>query len=440
MSEHAKFRFRSADGLRDRARELGMELPFEDDISALLENASIAGRRLPNRLAVLPMEGADADASGAPTDMTLRRYRRFAAGGCGLIWFEATAVRPDGRSNPRQLMLTEGTLAAFTRLVAETRAAAAGTSGTGGPPLLILQLTHSGRFSKPEGTPRPVIVHHSPSLDPLHGLPADHPLIGDEELEAVRDDLIGAARLASAAGFDGVDVKACHGYLLSELLASHTRKGSRYGAAFENRSRLLLDAVRAVRREAPDLIVTSRISAADTVPYPYGFGMDPGEPEAFNMKEPTALALRLVETGVGILSYSLGVPFWKPQYGRPFDEPVPGGSTPDEHPLEGVARHLRVAAELQRAFPEIPVVGAGYSWLRQYFPYVGAAMVRSGGTAVVGLGRGALAYPDLAADLAGKGRLDPRKVCTTCSLCSHLLRQGRPSGCVLRDAAAYAAS
>lgn len=440
MSEHAKFRFRSADGLRAKAGELGLDVPFEDDISVLFEKASVAGRALPNRLAVLPMEGADADASGAPTDMTLRRYRRFAAGGSGLVWFEATAVRPDGRSNPHQLMLTGRTLPAFTRLVEETRAAADDTPGAHGSPLLVLQLTHSGRFSKPEGTPRPVIVHHSPYLDPLHGLPPDHPLLGDDELEAIGDDLVASAELAAAAGFDGVDIKACHGYLLSEVLASHTRTASRYGGAFENRSHLLLDVIRAVRRDATGLLVTSRISAGDAVPFPYGFGMDADAPERLNTREPKALASRLVEAGVGILSYSLGVPFWKPQVGRPFDEPVPGGKIPDEHPLEGVARHLRAAAELQRAFPEVPVVGAGYSWLRQYFPFVAAAMVRSGKAAVIGLGRGALACPDLAADLAGKGRLDPRKVCTTCSLCSHLLRQGKPSGCVLRDAAVYKVS
>ena len=437
MAAHAKFRFRSSAELKAKAGELGLDLPFEDDISPLFEAVVVAGRTLPNRLAVLPMEGADAEASGAPSEMTLRRYRRLAAGGSGLVWFEATAVGPQGRSNPRQLMLTEGTVAAFSRLVEEVRAAAARAPEAKGRPLLILQLTHSGRFSKPEGRPRPAVVHRSPYLDPLHGLPPDFPLLTDTELETVRDDLVEAAELAAAAGFDGVDIKACHGYLLSELLAAHTRTGSRYGGTFEGRTRLLLETVRTIRRDDPGLLLTSRVSAADTVPFPYGFGMDPDSPATPRLEEPLALVSKLVEAGVGLLAYSLGIPYWKPQYGRPFDVPIPGGKTPDEHPLEGVARHLRVATEIQRAFPGVPVVGAGYTWLRRFFPHVAAAMVRAGRTAVVGLGRGALAYPDLAADLAGKGRLDSRKVCTTCSLCSLLLRQGGPSGCALRDAEVY---
>ncbi len=437
MAAHAKFRFRSTAELQAGARELGVDLPIDDDLSVLFDELAVAGRTAPNRLAVLPMEGADAEPSGAPSELTLRRYRRFAAGGSGLIWFEATAVRPDGRSNPRQLMLTEGTVAAFSKLVEAVRNEAARVHGESARPLLILQLTHSGRFSKPEGTPRPLIVHHSPYLDPLHNLASDHPLLTDKELEGVRDDLVEAAELAAAAGFDGVDIKACHGYLLSEVLAAHTRSGSRYGGPFENRARLLLETVRTIRRDDPALLITSRISAGDTLPFPFGFGMDPDSPAELALDEPLALIAKLAQAGVGLLAYSLGIPYWKPQYGRPFDIPIPGAAVPDEHPLEGVARHLRVATEIQQAFPDLPVVGAGYSWLRRFFPPVAAAMVRAGRTAVVGLGRGALAYPDFAGDLASKGRLDARKTCTTCSLCSFLLRQGKPSGCALRDAEVY---
>ena len=440
MAAHAKFRLRTAEELRDEAGRLGLEIPYEERISVLLEKATVAGRNVPNRLAVLPMEGADGEADGAPSEWTFRRYKRYAAGGSGLIWCEATAVRRDGRSNPGQLMLTEKTLGGFGRLAEEVRAAAKKEWGAAHKPLLVLQLTHSGRFSKPEGPPSPVIVQHNPHLDPLHGLPADYPLVSDGELEEVRDDLVAAAELAAAAGFDAVDVKACHGYLVSETLAAFNRTESRYGGPFENRTRLLLDTVRLIRQEAPGLLVTSRISAADTVPFPFGFGMDPDAPEKIDLTETKALVSLLVRAGVGFLSVSLGVPYWKPHFGRPFDTPVPGGKLPDEHPLEGVARHLRVAAELQKSAPGTALVGAGYSWLRAFAPGVGAAMVGAGRTAVVGLGRGALAYPDFAKDLAARGRLDPRKVCTTCSLCSSLLRQGRRTGCAVRDAEIYGVS
>ncbi|OGD21344.1 MAG: hypothetical protein A2Y70_01370 [Candidatus Aminicenantes bacterium RBG_13_64_14] len=440
MAAHAKFRLRTAEELRDEASRLGLEIPYEEKTSVLLEKASVAGRSVPNRLAVLPMEGADAEADGAPSEWTFRRYRRYAAGGSGLIWCEATAVRRDGRSNPGQLMLTEKTLDGFGKLADEVRGAAKKEWGPAHRPLLVLQLTHSGRFSKPEGTPNPMIVQHNPYLDPLHGLPADYPLVSDGELEEVRDELVAAAELAAAAGFDGVDVKACHGYLVAETLAAFNRTESRYGGPFENRTRLLLETVRLIRQEAPGLLVTCRISAADTVPFPFGFGMDPEAPETIDLTETKALVSLLARAGVGFLSVSLGIPYWKPHFGRPFDEPVPGGKPPKEHPLEGVARHLRIASELQRSSPGTALVGAGYSWLRTFGPGVGAAMVASGRTAVVGLGRGALAYPDFAKDLAARGRLDPRKVCTTCSLCSHLLRQGRRTGCAVRDAEVYGVS
>jgi 2,4-dienoyl-CoA reductase-like NADH-dependent reductase (Old Yellow Enzyme family) len=365
--------------------------------------------------------------------MTRRRYRRYAAGGAGLIWVEATAVRPDGRSNPRQLLLAEENVGAFAKLVEETRAAAKEEWGPAHRPLLVLQLTHSGRFAKPEGSPRPRIVQHNPYLDPLHGLPPDYPLVSDGELEAIRDDFVEAADLASSAGFDGVDIKACHGYLISETLAAHDREDSRYGGPFENRTRLLLDIVRRIRGETPRRLVTSRLSATDTVPFPFGFGMDPDDPERIDLAEAKAVIARLAREGVPFLALSLGIPAWKPHFGRPFDKPVPEGDLPKEHPLEGVARHLRVAGELQLASPQVAVIGAGYSWLRAFAPGVGAAMVGAGRTAVIGWGRGALAYPDFAADLVRTGRLDPRKVCTTCSLCSHLLRRQERVGCVVRD-------
>jgi 2,4-dienoyl-CoA reductase (NADPH2) len=440
MAVHAKFRLRTAEELRGEAGRLGLEIPYEEKISVLLEKTSVAGRDVPNRLAVLPMEGADAEADGAPSEWTLRRYRRYAAGGSGLIWCEATAVRRNGRSNPGQLMLTEKTLAGFGKLADEIRSAAKKEWGPAHRPLLVLQLTHSGRFSKPEGTPSPLIVQHNRYLDPLHALPADYPLVSDGELEEFRDDFVAAAELAAAAGFDGVDVKACHGYLVGETLAAFNRTESSYGGPFENRTRLLLESIRLIRQEAPGLLVTCRISAADTVPFPFGFGMDPDAPDTIDLTETKALISLLTRAGVGFLSVSLGIPYWKPHFGRPFDEPVPGGPSPEEHPLEGVARHLRIASELQRSWPGTALVGAGYSWLRTFGPGVGAAMVADGRTAVVGLGRGALAYPDFVKDLAARGRLDPRKVCTTCSLCSHLLRQGRRTGCAVRDAKVYGIS
>ncbi len=439
MAPHERFRFREPEDLREKARSLGIELPFAPDAGILASPRDAAGRRFPNRLAVLPMEGADAADDGGPGPLTERRYLRFARGGAGLIWSEALAVRPDGRSNPRQLTISEKNVSRFARLVDLIRSAARESAGPAAPsPWVVAQLTHSGRFARPSGSPAPIIARHSPVLDPLRGVTPDRPVIDDAGLDRLRDDFLRAARLAADAGFDAVDVKACHGYLVSELLASRSRRDSRYGGSFENRTRFLRETAAAIRAERPRLPLTARLSAADMVPFPDGFGMSeesPGEPD---LSEPIALAAALRRSvGLPVLSYSIGVPAWKPHFGRSFDQPVPGGAIPDEHPLEGVARHLRVASALQAALPDVAVVAAGLSWLRQFFPAVAGGLVAAGGAAFAGMGRGALADPDFAREIVERGRLEPRKLCTTCSLCSKLLRDGGPVGCPARDAEAY---
>jgi len=430
MAAHESFAFGTGQELLDKARELGVDLPYSDDISPLFMKAVVAGRTLANRLAVLPMEAADGEADGAPTPLTARRYERYAAGGASLIWFEATAVTPEGRSNPHQLMITAETKPAFKRLVSRVRKAA---RAAGRDPLLILQLTHSGRFSKPEGIPQPVITQRSPFLDGLHSLPGNYPLLDDGSLQDIQDRYLSAARIAREAGFDGVDVKACHGYLVSELLASFTRRDSRYGGSLANRSRYLLETLARIRNESPGLVLTSRLSAYDSIPSPFGFGVDEDDPGREDLTEPIAVVRRLIESGVSLLSFSAGIPAYKPWYGRPFDKPVPGGALPDEHPLEGTARLLRIAGRLQKEFPELAVIGTGMSWLRQFFPPVAAAAVDAGMMTIVGQGRGSFAYPDWPADLARDGTLAPDRVCTTCSLCSKHLREGKPVRCLVYD-------
>ena len=393
---------------------------------------------MPNRLVVLPMEGCDGTADGAPDELTFRRYRRFAAGGAGLLWMEATAVVPEARANPRQLWLHRGVLPEFARLAEETRRAASDVFGPSHRPMLIVQLTHSGRYSRPGRAPAPIIAHHSLYLDPVHNLPPDYPLIGDSELERLEDMYVEAALCARDAGFDGVDVKACHRYLASELLASFTREGSRYGgAAFENRSRLVRNVVRKIREAAPGLLVTSRMNAYDAMAYPYGFGVSREDPSKPALDEPIELVRYLEANGAPLVNITIGNPYFNPHVNRPYDLPVAGAALPPESPLEGVARFTGVVREIQQAVPGMAVIGGGYSWLRELFPYVAAAHVRNGWVSLVGAGRMAFAYPDFARDLMEKGRLEPQKACVACSACTQIMRDGGRSGCVPRDAEVY---
>jgi NADPH-dependent glutamate synthase beta subunit-like oxidoreductase/2,4-dienoyl-CoA reductase-like NADH-dependent reductase (Old Yellow Enzyme family) len=428
MSPHEVFHFHSLSELRDRIEELGLELEVAEDVSPLLDPVRVGDITLPNRLVILPMEGCDGRDDGSPDELTYRRYRRFAAGGAGLLWFEATAVVPEGRANPRQLWIHRGNVGAFADLVEQTRKAAPDH------PLLILQLTHSGRYSRPGRAPRPIIAHHSQYLDPCHHLPPDYPLISDEELERLEDAYVEAARCAQDAGFDGVDIKACHRYLVSELLASHTRENSRYGGSFENRSRFLRQVVDKVRARAPGLLVTTRMNAYDAMAYPYGFGVNPEDVSRPDLREPIELVRRL---NAPLVNITVGNPYYNPHVNRPFDLPVAGAPVPPEHPLEGVARFVEIVRRIQREVPGTAAAGGGYSWLRQFFPHAAAAAVRSGSVTLVGAGRMGFAYPDFPRDLAERGRLDPEKVCVACSACTQIMRDGGRTGCVPRDAAIY---
>ncbi len=434
---HERFNFVDANALRAKIRDLGLSIPLDDDVSILLEPVEVSGRQAENRLAIQPMEGRDADVSGSPTDLTERRYQRFAAGGSGLIWFEATAVVPEGRAAQSQLWINRENVGEYRRLVERTRQAAAERFGNEHNLLLVLQLTHSGRYSRPEGEPRPIFAHHSEVLDSLATVKDKQYLISDDDLNRLQDSYVAAGRLARDAGFDGVDVKACHGYLVSELLASFTRTNSRYGGSFDNRSRFLMEVVSRLRDEIPDVLITSRINAFDGMPHPWGFGADDSDPPRPRLDEPEELARRLRDAGCGILNVSVGNPYYQPHCGRPYDKPVRGSRRPAEHPLVGVDRLISIAAELQHAVPEIPIVGTGYSWLRHLFPFAGAGALRTGGAGLIGLGRTGFAYPDFPIDLKEHGKLDPKKCCIACSSCSQIMRNGGRVGCIVRDGEIY---
>jgi 2,4-dienoyl-CoA reductase (NADPH2) len=436
---HERFHFSDRAALERRVAELGLDIPLSDDISCLFSPVYLPGKTLLNRFVVLPMEGADAEPSGGPSDLTLRRYKRFAEGGSAAIWFEATAVAAEARSNPHQLWLRPETKNGFRQLVKETRLAARRKFGHDHNLLFILQLTHSGRFAKPDGRAAPIVAQPNPVLDAGSGFSADPHLISDADLDALQDRFAAAAGLAAEAGFDGVDIKACHGYLVSELLAARARPDSRYGGGFENRIRFLVETSQKIRRQLPGFIVTSRLNVFDAIPRPYGFGVDAEDAERPDLREPVELIGRMVRLGSPLIGISLGIPAHRPHFGRPYNKPLIGQDLPDEHPLAGVARWLHLTSEIQKAFPSFPVVGAGYSWLRNLFPHVAAAMVERGKASLIGLGREALAYPDWVNDLAAEGILDSRRVCLSCSKCSQMLRAGTPVGCAVRDTTIYQA-
>jgi len=437
-SPHERFRFQNIDEIGQKLAELGVSLPFAEDISVLLQPVEVAGLGLANSLAIHPMEGCDGTSDGAPGELTRRRYRRFAAGGAGLLWMEATGVVREGRANPYQLWLHKATVDNFAWMLQELYEAATEALGASHRPATILQLTHSGRYSKPEGLPAPIIAQHCPPLDSCHNLPPDYPLITDEELDELADRFVAAAHLASQAGLDGVDIKACHRYLINELLASHTREDSRYGGSFENRIRFLLRIVRRIREELPELVIGCRLNVYDALPYPYGFGMARDGSMEPDLTEPIELIRRLAEAGVGLVNLAYGNPYYNPHVERSYDKPIADGYIPNEHPLANIATMVEIAQQISQAVPQMPLVATGLSWLRQFFPLLAAAMIQRGWCRVAGVGRLALAYPDFAHDLLERGELVPDKMCITCSSCSQIMSDGGQVGCVVRDRETYA--
>jgi len=141
--------------------------------------------------------------------------------------------------------------------------------------------------------------------------------------------------------------------------------------------------------------------------------------------------------GIKLINISMGSPYFNPHVTRPFDNPLPGQQVPEEHPLAGVMKMINGTSLFQKRFPEIYFVGSAYSYLRQFVPNVGAAVIKNGDASFIGLGRSSFAYPSLPLDLIKSGRADPAKVCITCSGCTRLIRNLRPGGCVIRDREIY---
>ncbi len=408
--------------------ELKTNLPYADSTAILGESDSVMGKVIPNRLACQAMEGCDGTATGEPDELTRRRYQRFAEGGAGIIWFEATAVLPEGRANPRQLYINEDNLDAFKKQVDQIKETAMKTHGY--EPLVLMQATHSGRYSKPEGAPAPLIAYNNPIFEKDQPISADR-IVTDEYLDRVGDALIHGATLAEKAGFDGVDIKCCHRYLNSELLSAFEREG-KYGGSLENRTRLLRESVQgAIASCSKDFIVSSRLNVYDGFPYPYGFGVKPDGSLDFDPTEATWLIKELYSYGVRLLNITMGNPYFNPHVNRPY---AAGGYEPPEHPLSGVARMLHGTAALKKEIPEMKIISSGWSYLGAVAPHVAAAFIEQGGFDFAGFGRTIFAYPDFAKDILAKGEMDPKKLCICCSKCTEIMRTpGGTPGCVIRD-------
>ncbi|NIV37281.1 MAG: NADH:flavin oxidoreductase [Anaerolineae bacterium] len=439
--------------------ELGIDLPFDNVLAAgeespMAQSYQLAsGRVIGNRWSILPMEGWDGTPDGLPTERTLRRWRNFGRSGGKLIWgCEATAVRPDGRANPNQLMINSSTLGGLEQLRSKLLEEHRDRHGSTSDLLVGLQLTHSGRFARPEGGLEPKILYHNPLLSEIfHTDPGLQPMT-DGEIEDLIGDFVRAAAYAQELGFDFVDVKHCHGYLGHEFLSAYTRPGP-YGGSFENRTRFLREIVSGIRSECPGLAIGVRLSAFDFPPfredesgqavpleyrdeqgrYPFAFGSDPDDPTAIKMDEILAFVDLLRDLEIQLVNLSAGSPYYNPHIVRPAYFPPSDGYAPPEDPLVGVARQIQVVARIKSHAPDMALVGSGYTYLQDWLPNVAQHVVRTGMTDFVGLGRMVLSYPELPADVLQGKPLARKKICRTFSDCTTAPRHGMISGCYPLD-------
>jgi len=449
-------RFRTLAELRARLAEVAPALKCDEELLGAAgpfgRPITVLGRQLSNRFACHPMEGWDGTADGLPTDLTLRRWRRFGESGAALVWGgEAFAVQRDGRANARQLYREPAAdaLGGLSSLRAELLAGAAARGDAPGAQLIGLQLTHSGRFARPDGppAPRPAFVH--PVLDRKYPLLAGAPVLTDGELEGIGESFVAAARLAQQAGFDFVDVKCCHGYLLHEMLAARARPGT-YGGSFAGRTRLLRRILADIRRACPGLGLGVRLSLADTapyeagpdgigrpmnceIPYSHGFGVDARRPAEPDFAEPLQLLEVLQQEGVALLNVTLGSPYWNPHLQRPAAYPPSDGYQPPADPLTFVAQHAEAARRAKAAAPGLIVVGTGWTYLQEFLPHCAQPELAAGGADFVGLGRMLLSYPDLPRDLLAGRAPERRRLCRTFSDCTTAPRNGMVSGCYPLD-------
>ncbi|MDC0295384.1 NADH:flavin oxidoreductase [bacterium] len=447
--------FKSHDQLTHHLEELGLEIPVDGELpngvdSALSQAIGVGKKIIGNRFCILPMEGWDGTTDGKPSDLTIRRWRSFGASGAKLIWGgEAVAVRHDGRANPNQLLINDQNLADLENLKNGLVAEHQSQFGYTDDLLVGLQLTHSGRYARPNLNqgPLPRPISRNPVLDDRLGITSDAALFSDDELKTLIQDFIAAAIKAEKAGFDFVDVKHCHGYLGHELLSGTNRVGE-FGGSFENRTRFLREIVEGIRSCTKSLELAVRISIFDFLPFQRGpngagepvygsnprsyFGSDTTGLEV-DLSEPHRFMELLESMGISLVCTTAGSPYYTPHIQRPAFFPPSDGYQPPEDPLVGVARQLVATRDLKKQHANLVFVGSGYSYLQDWLPNVAEAVVREGWVDSVGLGRMVLSYPELPADVLRGVKTQRKKVCRTFSDCTTAPRHGMISGCFPLD-------
>ncbi len=455
---------------REHCQKLGIDLPCDDQIlgtaesplARSIESVQINGKKIGNRFAIQPMEGWDGTISGGVTDEMLRRWSRFGESGAKIIFGgEAMAVRPDGRANPNQLIISGENGAGIEHLRETLVQTHQSKFGRADDLIVGFQLTHSGRFCRPRDKKKiePRIAYRHPILDRKFGIADDSTILTDAEVEELIGFYVDAAKIAAGAGADFVDLKHCHGYLLHEFLGAHTRPG-KYGGSFENRTRILREIIEAIRASGNNIEIAVRLSAFDFVPfrpdpslsqpgklgpgipedfshclpYRYGFGVNEGNPIESDLAETFQFVDLCANLGIKLINLTAGSPYYNPHIQRPAAYPPSDGYQPAHDPLIDVARQINAVRQVRARAPKnMAIIGTAYSYLQEYLPHVAQAVIRAGWTDAIGLGRMSLSYPSILAEAVATGAIEKKFICRTFSDCTTAPRNGLISGCYPLD-------
>ena len=336
---------------------------------------------LPDRFAMAPMTTNFADLDGAVTERLCDYLAARGRGGFSLIVTENMGVHVSGRVMPRMVMADQDRhIPGLMRLADAIHATGA---------KCIAQISHCGRQTKSKFTGMPLVA---PSAIPCP-LNREMPrALTIEEIGLMERAFVAAARRVEAAGFDGVEIHAAHGYLASGFLSAYSnQRADSYGGSLENRMRFLLNIVDGIRRNS-NLTLTVRISADEFVQ------------NGNKLEQTSAIARALEAHGVSAISVSVGV------YESFNTQSMVSGETEGRWlPLAG-----KIACEVG-----IPIFGVG----RIRRAEIAEAAIARGDCAIPLFGRSAIADSELPLKIRDGSEAEILS-CVSCNVC--LGRAARP--------------
>lgn len=351
----------------------------------------IKGKYFKNRIVMPPMGTGLASITGEVTENMLAYYEKRAQGGAGTVIVEIACVdEPVGRASLTQLCIDKPGYIAGLKELSE-RIKSYGCNA-------FIQLHHAGRQTTPAvtGGRKPV----APSPIPCRFMRAEPEELDLDGIKRIRDKFVMAALYAAKAGFDGIELHAAHGYLLSQFLSPYTNKREdEYGGSLENRVRLIAEIINGIKNLVPQLIIAVRFNVADFVP------------GGLEVEEGVRLAALLEKAGADLLDVSCGI--------------YESGHTSIETASFEPGWRMEMVKKVKENV-NIPVLGGGN--LRK--PEEAEYFLRNGYADFIWIGRGMLADPFWANKaLAGKG--DDIRPCISCNTCINSINSGLHIRCAV---------